>query len=121
MDKSTFTQNPTDAARLSSPATAAMSGDQPAGAAHWSAGDSARDTLSRARHVAHDAVDRLASGASRLADRIDDNTQGLTEGPRRAWTYSRHVVQDHPIQAVALSLLAGYAIARLLGMRSWRG
>ncbi len=81
MDKSTFTQNPTDAARLSSPATAAMSGDQPAGAAHWSAGDSARDTLSRARHV----------------------------------------VQDHPIQAVALSLLAGYAIARLLGMRSWRG
>ena len=121
MDKSTFTQNPTDASRLSSPAASAMSGDQPATGTHWSAGEATRDTLGRARHVAHDAVDRLSSGASRLVDRIEDKTQGLTEGPRRAWTYSRHVVQDHPIQAVAVSLLAGYAIARLLGMRNWRG
>jgi ElaB/YqjD/DUF883 family membrane-anchored ribosome-binding protein len=121
MDKSTFTHNPTDAARLGSPATAPMSGEQSAAAGHWSAGDSAHDTLSRTRHVAHDAVDRLASGASRLVERIDDKAQGLTEGPRRAWAYSRHVVQDHPIQAVAVSLLAGYAIARLLAMRNWRG
>ncbi len=86
MDKSTFTQNPTDAARLSSPAPSAMSGEQPATAAQWSAGEVTRDTLGRARHVAHDAVDRLTSGASRLVDRIEDKTQGLAEGPRRAWT-----------------------------------
>ena len=122
MDNSTFSHSSGDAARVSSPAhgSGSLVGDQASATAHWAAVDSARDTLSRARHVAHDAVDRLASGASRLVDRIDDQGHSLADLPRRAWSASRSTVQEHPVQTVLVSLLAGYALARLLGMRGWR-
>jgi ElaB/YqjD/DUF883 family membrane-anchored ribosome-binding protein len=107
---------------VSSPthASGGLAGDQANATAHWAAVDTARDTLSRARNVAHDAVDRLASGASRLVDRLDGQGHKLTDLPQRAWSASRSVVQEHPVQTVLVSLLAGYALARLLGMRGWR-
>ncbi|MEI7785843.1 MAG: hypothetical protein WCK08_15745 [Betaproteobacteria bacterium] len=107
---------------MSSPAHGASSpaGESATATGHWSAVDSARDTLGRARSVAHDAVDRLTSGAGRLVDRMDGQGQNLTDLPRRALSYSRHTVQEHPVQTVLVSMLAGYALARLLGMRSWR-
>lgn len=121
MDNSTFSHSSSDSARVSSPThSSSPVGDQATATAHWGAVDSARDTLGRARSVAHDAVDRLASGASRLVDRIDGQGQSLSDLPRRAYSYSRSTVQEHPIQTVLVSLLAGYALARLLGMRGWR-
>jgi ElaB/YqjD/DUF883 family membrane-anchored ribosome-binding protein len=122
MDNSTFSHSSGDAARVSSPthASGGLAGDQANATAHWAAVDTARDTLSRARNVAHDAVDRLASGASRLVDRLDGQGHKLTDLPQRAWSASRSVVQEHPVQTVLVSLLAGYALARLLGMRGWR-
>jgi hypothetical protein len=51
---------------------------------------------------------------------LDGQGHKLTDLPQRAWSASRSVVQEHPVQTVLVSLLAGYAMARLLGMRGWR-
>ena len=114
MDNSTFSHS-------SSVQPAGSSEQAPSGASgtHWPAVDSARASLGRARTAAHEAVDRLASGASGWVDRIDDKTQGLNLNPQRAWAYTRSAVQDHPVPTVLVSILAGYAIARLIGMRNW--
>jgi hypothetical protein len=112
MDNSTLTHGINDAQRLS-----ASAGDQAAAGSHWRSADSARDTLDRARGLAHEAVDRLASGATGLVDRLEGRSRGWTDVPQRAWDYSRSSVQNHPISTVALAVLAGYAIARLLDLR----
>ena len=120
MDNSTFSHS--TSARPSAPASTGSDTAEHVAASmtHWAAVDSARNTLHRARTAAHDAVDRLTTGASDLVDRIENKTHGLGEMPKRAWSYSRSTVQDYPVQTVVVSLLAGYAIARLLGMRSGR-
>ena len=66
MDNSTFSHS-------SSVQPAGSSEQAPSGASatHWPAVDSARASLGRARTAAHEAVDRLASGASGWVDRIE--------------------------------------------------
>jgi hypothetical protein len=110
MDNSTLTHGTNDAHRSGTPA-----GDSTG--SHWRSAEGARDTLDRARGLAHEAVDRLASGATGLVDRIEGRSRGWGEMPLRAWDYSRSSVQNHPISTVALAALAGYAIARLLDLR----
>jgi ElaB/YqjD/DUF883 family membrane-anchored ribosome-binding protein len=80
----------------------------------------ARHSLQRARHAAHDAVDRLTTGASDLVDRLENKTQGWSEVPQRAWSYSRSTIQDRPVQSLLVALAAGYVVARLLSLRSGR-
>lgn len=111
MDNPTTSHNASQAGRMS----VSSSGDQTA--AHWRSADGARDTLNRARGLAREAVDRLASGATGLVDRIEGRGQGLTDIPQRAWDYSRSTVQNHPVTTVAMAMLAGYVVARLLDLR----
>ncbi len=81
-------------------------------------GEQARHAVERASTTAHETVDRLASGASRWADRLDEKTRKLTDAPMRAWETSRTQVQDHPMQAIAASLVIGFLLGRLTGSRS---
>ena len=111
MDNPTMTHNTSDAGRMS----VSSGADQPG--SHWRSADGARDTLNRARGLAHEAVDRLASGATGWVDRIEGRGQGLSDLPQRAWDYSRSTVQNHPVGTLALAVLAGYVVARLLDLR----
>lgn len=80
-------------------------------------GEQAQHAVERASATAHQTVDRLASGASRWADRLDEKTRKLTDAPMRAWETSRTQVQDHPMQAIAASLVIGFLLGRLTGSR----
>ncbi len=80
-------------------------------------GEPVRHAVERASATAHETVDRLAGGASRLADRLDEKTRKLTDAPMRAWETSRTQVQDHPMQAIAASLVIGFLLGRLTGSR----
>ncbi len=79
--------------------------------------EQARHAVERASATAHQTVDRLANGASRWADRLDERTRKLTDAPMRAWETSRTQVQDHPMQAIAASLVIGFLLGRLTGSR----
>jgi ElaB/YqjD/DUF883 family membrane-anchored ribosome-binding protein len=76
--------------------------------------ESARRAVNRASMTAHEAVDRLAGRASRLAAKVDEKTQRLVQAPRQAWAYSKETVQAHPVQAVAASVAAGFVLGWLV-------
>jgi hypothetical protein len=111
MDNPTMTHNSSDAARMN------VSSSGHPSASHWRSAESARDVVDRTRTLAHEAVDRLASGASGWVDRMEGRGQGLSDVPLRAWDYSRSTVKNHPVATVALAVLAGYMVVRLLDLR----
>ena len=80
-------------------------------------GPQARVAVDRAEQTAHGAVDRLATAARDWADKMDERTRHLSDLPMRAWDRSRSTVQAHPLQALVVSMLLGYAIGRLGGSR----
>lgn len=80
--------------------------------------EQARHAVERASATAHQTVDRLANRASRLASSLDEKARKLTDAPLRAWETSRTQVQDHPMQAIAASLVIGFLLGRLTGSRS---
>lgn len=80
--------------------------------------EQARHAVERASAAAHQTVDRVANSASRLAGSLDEKTRKLTDAPMRAWETSRTQVQDHPMQAIAASLVIGFLLGRLTGSRS---
>lgn len=66
---------------------------------------------------AHHAVERASATAHQTVDRLDEKTRKLTDAPMRAWETSRTQVQDHPMQAIAASLVIGFLLGRLTGSR----
>ncbi len=101
--------------------TAAESGGMGTGSMGGSGGmgsTNARETVDRAKDSVHGTVDRLASTARDWAGRLDERTRGMSDMPTRALDYSRHTVQERPMQAIVLSLLVGYVIGRFSGGRS---
>ena len=92
--------------------------DSRMGAAVHQGSEAMRHAVDRASASAHETVDRVASTASRFAERIDERTRRMTDAPLRLWHNSRTSVQDHPMQAIAASLVIGFLIGRLTGSRS---
>lgn len=80
----------------------------------------ARRAVDRASVTAHATVDRLAGRAGRLAAQIDEKTQRLVQAPRQAWASSKQSVQEHPVQAVAVSVAAGFVLGWLVSGRLTR-
>ena len=79
--------------------------------------ESARRAVDRASTTAHEAVDRLAGRATRLAAQIDEKTQLLVDAPRHAWVYAKESVSSHPAQTVAASMAAGFLLGWLVSGR----
>lgn len=100
--------------------TAAESGGMGTGSMGGSGGmgsTDAREAVDRTKDAVHSTVDRMASTAREWAGRLDERTQGLSDMPNRALDYSRHTVQERPMQAILLSMLVGYVIGRFSGGR----
>lgn len=76
-----------------------------------------RETVDRTKDAVHSTVDRLAGTACDWAGRLDERTQGLSDMPNRALDYSRHTLQERPMQVILLSMLVGYVIGRFSGGR----
>jgi ElaB/YqjD/DUF883 family membrane-anchored ribosome-binding protein len=109
---STYSSTAAEPGGLGMGSTGSMGGSGGMGSSH------ARETVDRAKDSAHSTVDRLASTARDWAGRLDERTQGLTDMPTRALDYSRHTVQERPVQAILLAMLVGYVIGRFSGGRS---
>lgn len=69
--------------------------------------------VDRVSSAAHETVDKLASEATHMADRISDQTRRMTEAPTRALECSKSWVQDKPLEAVGIALAVGFVIGRL--------
>ena len=85
-----------------------------------SGGTDAREAVERVQGAAHSTVDRLASTARDWAGKLDERARSVSDIPKQALDYSRSTVQEHPMQAILLSMLVGYVIGRFSGGRSTR-
>ena len=75
--------------------------------------DPAIDTVARVTSVAHDAVNRLSSGATHMADRVSEQATRASEASGRAVESSKSWIQDKPLEAVGMALALGFIIGRL--------
>ena len=75
--------------------------------------DPAINTVNRVTTVAHDTVNRLASGATHVADRVSEQASRVTEASGRAVESSKSWIQDKPLEAVGMALALGFIIDRL--------
>ena len=117
MDNSSHSSSQRAASGNSNPGSSSLGGaTYSAGSGGLSQGES-RETLERVKDSAHSTVDRLASKAMGWAEKVDEGARRVSDIPVRAWDYSRHTVQQHPLQTIAMSLLVGYLVGRLSGSR----
>ena len=75
--------------------------------------DPAIDTDARVTSVAHEAVNRLSSGATHMADRVSEQATRASEASGRAVESSKSWIQDKPLEAVGMALALGFIIGRL--------
>lgn len=73
----------------------------------------ALNTVGRVTTLAHDTVNRLASGATQVADRATEQASRVSEASGRAVESSKSWIQDKPLEAVGMALALGFLIGRL--------
>jgi ElaB/YqjD/DUF883 family membrane-anchored ribosome-binding protein len=73
----------------------------------------ASDQVDRLARSAHDAVDRAASAANSAADSVAAQTEKLNRARAQALTSATTYLQEKPLQALGLAVIAGYFLARL--------
>lgn len=78
------------------------------------AGTSSAAPLDRIVTGAHDVVDRLAMRAQPAIDTLNSKAADLTTMRDEWLTHCRSEVRAHPLASVALGLLAGVLVGKLL-------
>lgn len=75
--------------------------------------DPALEAVGHVGNAAHDAVNRLSSGATQVTERISENVNRVYHAPGHAVDCSRSWIQDKPLEAVGMALALGFIIGRL--------
>ena|SRR5918992_1793770 len=77
--------------------------------------DSAQDVAARAGAVMQKGLGRAGERAQDLAEDANQRVVRLTGRPIESWTGDmRRYVQEHPLQAVAITVAIGYVLGKLL-------
>lgn len=73
--------------------------------------------VDRLAQSAHDAVDRAASAASSVYDRVSDKGEELMQMPEDWLDAARDYVRERPLQAIGMAVAAGYLLSVLMRSR----
>ncbi len=79
--------------------------------------DSARPAVERLASGAHQTVDRIASAAAATAARLGNQTEQLNAARARARQVCSTYVQEKPLAALGIAVVAGFLLGRLLSSR----
>ena len=78
------------------------------------AASSAQPMVDRLASNAHDAVDRVSSTAVDAAEGIDSRLDDFGAARDRMTDQCREYIEDNPLKAVGIALLAGFILAKLI-------
>ena len=77
--------------------------------------DSAQDTASKAGSYMQARIGRVSARAQDYAQGANDQIERVTGRPLESWTAdARRFVQDHPLQAIALTVGLGFVLGKML-------
>jgi len=73
-----------------------------------------KPAIDRAAELAHYAVDKAADVATPTAEWLGERGESLIASPKKIVDGTRKYVEAHPLKSVAIALVAGLLIARVL-------
>ena len=75
------------------------------------------ETIEKAIHSAHEAVDKLSNATSQAAEALGEKGQELKNAEKRLMENCRTYVRDNPISSLGIAVAAGFLLSRLLSGR----
>ena len=75
------------------------------------------DTVDKASHSAHEAVDKIASATNQAVEALGDKGQQLKNAEKQLVENCRGYVRDNPITSLGIAVAAGFLLSRLLSGR----
>lgn len=79
--------------------------------------DSARPAVNRMASSAHDVVDRVAGVATHTAETLGIKGEQLKSAQKRLMEGARDYVREHPVASLGIAVATGYLLSRLLSPR----
>ena len=78
------------------------------------AAGAAKPAIENAAAAAHDAVERLANAAAPAANWLSRKGEGFVTTPKKVVDASSDYIVENPLKAVAIAVVAGALLARIL-------
>ena len=75
------------------------------------------ETIDKASHSAHEAVDKIASATNQAAQALGEKGEQLKNAEQKLMESCRGYVQDNPITSLGIAVAAGFVLSRLLSGR----
>lgn len=79
--------------------------------------DAARPAVERMATSAHVVVDRVAGVAAQAAETLGVKGEQLKSAQERLVDVARGYLREHPVASLGIAMAAGYALSRLLASR----
>jgi len=75
------------------------------------------ETIDKASHFAHEAVDMLAKASNQAADVLDDKGMHLKFAEQRLVKNCHVYIRDNPVAALGIAVASGFLLSRILSSR----
>ena len=75
------------------------------------------ETLEKASHLAHEAVDKITSAASQATDAFDDKGEQIKQAEQRLLHNCNKYLHENPVTSLGIAVAAGFLLSRLLSSR----
>jgi len=72
------------------------------------------ETIDKASHSAHEAVDKIANATNQAAEALGEKGEQLKNAEQQLMESCRGYVQDNPITSLGIAAAAGFLLSRLL-------
>lgn len=75
------------------------------------------ETVDKASHSAHQAVDKIASATNQAAEALGEKGEQLKNAEKQIMDNCRGYIRDNPITSLGIAVAAGFLLSRLLSGR----
>ncbi len=75
------------------------------------------ETIDKASHSAHEAVDKIASATNQAAEALGEKGEQLKNAEQQLMESCRGYVQGNPVTSLGIAVAAGFLLSRILSGR----
>lgn len=75
------------------------------------------ETIDKAAHSAHEAVDKFADASNQAAEALSEKGEQLKNAEQQAMENCRSYVHDNPLTSLGIAVAAGFLLSRVMSGR----